>query len=288
MPHLILIHIGPTYPTYMNDCIQQLQEVSSIDIHVLVPRAHHDAVVVGVTVCALEDIPETTEISMFNSLSRHSTAFRNGFWKFTTMRFFYLHAYTQWKGLHDIFHIEYDNLIYEDFLPALPIFREKEMWGVMDHPNRCIPSFLYFRDTGIQADLLQCLLQLAPLAQNDMQSLAIFMKSHPDRVGWLPIVVNYTGGEIDPRYSAHATRFGCLFDGAWLGQYVGGVDPRNTPGDTRGFINETCVVRCDRADFHMSARQKPTLNDLPVVNLHIHSKDLKRWRLLKEDTADGR
>jgi len=280
MPSLILIHIGPDYPTYMNDCIEQAQQVCPIPIHVLVPRSLLRYVPASTTVCALEDIPVTSELRLFEERSRHNTGFRNGFWKFTTMRFFFIHAYTQWKELTDVFHIEYDNLIYEDFLPVLPIFREKEMWAVMDSPRRCIPSFLYFRDAAIQATLLQTLLQLAPIAKNDMESLAFFIQTNPSRVGWLPIVTAvYTDGEIDRRYTEHAERFGLLFDGAALGQYVGGVDPRNTPGDTCGFINETCVFRCDRADFIMDARRKPTLNGFPVVNLHIHSKDLKRWCL---------
>lgn len=287
MPSLILIHIGPEYPTYMNDCIEQAQQVSSIPIHVLVPRAllpNISAVSTSstssLTCCALEDIPTTPELRLFEERSRHNTGFRNGFWKFTTMRFFFLHAYSEWKGLTDIFHMEYDNLLYEDFLPKLSIFREKEMWAVIDSARRCIPSFLYFRDAAIQAALMQTLLQLAPIAKNDMESLAVFLLRNPARVGWLPIITStYTGGGVDHCYTEHAVRFGMLFDGAALGQYVGGVDPRNIPGDTRGFINETCVFRCDRADFAMDSRQKPTLNGLPVVNLHIHSKDLKRWRL---------
>ena len=73
-----------------------------------------------------------------------------------------------------------------------------------------------------------------------------------------------------------------MFDGAAMGQYLGGVDPRNIGGDSRGFVNETCVIKYNQYTFHwmgVDGLMKPFLQvgcDLvPIFNLHIHSKRVK-------------
>ena len=40
MPTLVLIHIGESFPEYINDCIKQLQSVSDIPVHVLINDMH--------------------------------------------------------------------------------------------------------------------------------------------------------------------------------------------------------------------------------------------------------
>ena len=65
-------------------------------------------------------------------------------------------------------------------------------------------------------------------------------------------------------------------------QYIGGVDPRNVPGNTSGFVNEACLVKPNKTKIEWRQDSKqlwtPYVNELPMVNLHIHSKNLKRWR----------
>jgi hypothetical protein len=233
-------------------------------------------VVGDVTISSLETIPVSEHRRLFESTSRLDTGFRNGFWKSCMMRFFYIYDYAISNNLSDIFHIEYDNLIYFDFLSKLHVFQTKPMWCVMDSPSRCIPSFLYFSNSEILARLLSVCADYAKRGANDMQALGYFRNSNVDLVGVLPIVVNYVD-KIDSMYYEHAEAFGCLFDAAAIGQYVGGVDPRNIPGDTRGFINETSIIRCNRMKFEWHDK-KPFLNNLPLVNLHIHSKELSRWK----------
>jgi hypothetical protein len=78
---------------------------------------------------------------------------------------------------------------------------------------------------------------------------------------------------------------GYIFDAAAIGQYVGGVDPRNCPGDTRGFVNETCVIKyADEGtiiwktdgddDVKRPFLHRKNQQIIPIFNLHIHSKTL--------------
>ena len=80
--------------------------------------------------------------------------------------------------------------------------------------------------------------------------------------------------------------FNSIFDAAAIGQYLGGVDPRNIPGDTTGFINETCVVNYSYYKFIwkfnliLNIYQPYILIDnieILINNLHIHSKSLKKF-----------
>jgi hypothetical protein len=69
--------------------------------------------------------------------------------------------------------------------------------------------------------------------------------TNPDKFTPLPICQPYHIDE-NHRYlfCRDIDRFQCIFDGAAFGQYIGGIDPRNSNNtNTIGFINETCVVK---------------------------------------------
>ena len=75
-----------------------------------------------------------------------------------------------------------------------------------------------------------------------------------------------------------------IFDAAAMGQYLGGIDPKNDSSNTIGFVNETCVIKYNNYKFFYNVIdniKKPFLliNNVPVrvFNLHIHSKNLKNF-----------
>lgn len=273
MPTLLLVHIGDHFPEYINDCIYQLQKVTDITVHVLISGAHSAKVKGTVTVFPLEDIQTGKQRKDFEVKSTLNSSFRGGFWKFAMMRFFYIYDHMVSQSLSNVFHIENDNLIFVDFLQMLDQFREKSMWCVMDSKTRCIPSFLYFKDTQIVSRLIDRCIQEASNNINDMFALGKFRNNSMGEIGTLPIISNYAE-PIDLMFYQAALDFKFLFDGAAVGQYIGGVDSGTT--DTRGFINETCEFKCNKVTIEWRDK-KPFLNGMPLVNLHIHSKDLKRW-----------
>jgi hypothetical protein len=84
--------------------------------------------------------------------------------------------------------------------------------------------------------------------------------------------------------SNNSELFPYIFDAAAIGQYLGGVDPRNISGDTSGFINETCVIKYNNYKFNfnnVNGIKKPFIivNDvvIPIFNLHIHCKNLIKF-----------
>ena len=84
--------------------------------------------------------------------------------------------------------------------------------------------------------------------------------------------------EID--YDNLFDEFGGIFDACSIGQYLGGVDPRNIPGNTDGFINETSVN--NPSDFIYVWENGELFAEwsgrtIKVNNIHVHSKNLKRF-----------
>jgi len=273
MPTLVLVHIGTHFPEHINDCISQLQKITDISVHVLINKSHADKINGKVTIFPLEDIKVGEQRKKFEETSKLDSHFKNGFWKYTTMRFFYIYEHVVSHGLTDVFHIENDNLIFLDFLKNLEQFREKQMWCIMDCKTRCIPGFLYFKDSDIVSKLLDTCIQGASNRTNDMLTIGKFRNDNIDQVGNLPIITSYTD-QLSQMLYDNVSKFKCLFDGAAVGQYIGGTD--SGKNDTVGFINETCEFKCNKVIIEWRDK-KPYLNGMPLVNLHIHSKDLKRW-----------
>ena len=275
MPVLILVHIGNHFPEYINDCISIVKSVSQVDIHVLISKIHFNKIKDNIFRFALEDIAPSSEMLLFEERSKLDTNFRGGFFKYATMRFFYIYDYMTLMNLTDVFHIENDNVIYLDFLDKIEQFRKKSMWCIMDSPTRCIPSFLYFKNSNIISRLLNTCIKHSSVGSNDMFALGEFRNNNINDVGNLPICGSYVD-PIDPMFYKEAINFGCIFDAAAVGQFIGGIDPRNDSKNSIGFINETCLVKCNKVKVEWQD-MKPYLNGMPLVNLHIHSKDLKRW-----------
>jgi hypothetical protein len=274
---VVLVHIGDTLPTYITDCIQQLRYVTSVPIHVLIAHQHIEAleksVGTDIHTMGLEDIPKTGIHYEFIK----KTSLSQGFWRSASERFFYLYEYCLLKNLEHVIHIENDNLVYHDFSKYINIFSTKPLWAVFDAEKRCIPSFVYIRNASAIEELAKFF--LAGYDTNDMETIAMFRAYNPDFIGCLPIITNYVA-DIPNRYTEHANTFGVLFDGAAVGQYIGGIDKIHNKNDTAGFINETTVFQCDKATVewrHADGLRVPYLNGLPLVNLHIHSKELHRW-----------
>ncbi len=65
-------------------------------------------------------------------------------------------------------------------------------------------------------------------------------QTNKDTVKTFPIIDNTFEKSL---YNINYEEFNAIFDGAAIGQYLGGVDPINCPGDTTGFVNETCVTK---------------------------------------------
>jgi len=277
--NVVLVHIGENLPSYLIHCIRQFRYFVSVPIHVLLERKlietfkSQSASITNLNIFALEDIPKTANHYKFIQQSSLS----KGFWRSASERFFYIHEYCLLKNLENVIHTENDILVYYDFTKCLETFLTKPLWAVFDAERRCIPSFMFIRNSSAIEELANFF--LSDREANDMLTIAMFREVYPEFIGSLPIIKNYVT-DIPKRYTEYADAFGVLFDGAAVGQYIGGIDKIHNSGDTTGFINETTIFQCDKVpvEFRIDNGFKvPYLNGMPLMNLHIHSKELYRW-----------
>ena len=304
--HFVLIHIGDAVPFYINTCIHQIRLFNPPDSAPIWVLANET----GLTTIA--DCGNLRKIPLESlSPSRAHRSFRERytnerlqhFWKYTIERFFYLEEMMKTHNLQNVIHLENDTMLYLDINRLLPVFIEnyKGLGVTLDCDYRCIPGFVFVRDHHPLKLFNQFVADTVKPNRNDMQLLADFVSTVQDDevIQTLPILlpeydrplknlVGYTSLRRN-LYTNHFDKFHGIFDAAAIGQYLGGISPRNTPKPhtTVGFINETCVFQCNFLDFTWEtnedslrtpfARYKGAESRHPVFTLHIHSKDMGQF-----------
>ena len=206
----------------------------------------------------------------FNNNSALDRVSRNGFWHLCSARLFYLYSYIKKYNIQDCLHIENDVLIYYN-LNNNNLFKSDKLCCTFDCDWRVIPSIIYIPNT----DSLTIIIENYDFNKNDMENLGKFNKDIIER---LPISSECYCNENFSKYNI-------IFDAAAIGQYLGGVDPRNISGDTMGFINETCLIKYNKYRFYWIKNKSDNnlyapyieINNkyIPIFNLHIHCKRLK-------------
>ncbi len=229
--------------------------------------------------------------------------FRDNFWNSTTTRFFYISNYISKyaKNNRHIIHLESDVLLYDiSFINKLKLLDTKivnsgSIYMVKDHDNRVVPSILIYEDMqaalNLSNHIIEFLFKGNSQFHNDMAILSKFY--------------NIKKLDYDPRIIPIDDDVKYIFDGASIGQFVSGIDPRNIElngsgippeifnkiqelkvydNPKIGFINEVFdIMKYYKVIFKNS---EPFLikNDkngcgsdddkFKIVNLHIHSKQL--------------
>jgi len=305
-PHAILfVHLGPQLPHWLSGSLYQARIFNDCPIFVAAEaRALAHAAIsssLNVTQIALEDTGISENRSIFREISPFDRAFRSGFWTFTTERFFVIESVISQLSLHNVIYLENDVLLYCDLNVLVPKLSAlyPAIAATFDNDVRCVPGIMYIRGERAMTQLSNCILeelQASMLAEhstkvNDMALLGALRSRGSDTVDHLPIVppdyparLRSPAGHVpsDPlSYSRHFDALQMIFDAAALGQYLGGIDPRNNPLPTKGFVNESCVFDPRIVGARMitdgSGRRIPVVETASglhhVANLHIHSKN---------------
>jgi hypothetical protein len=268
---VVLVSTG-VFQTYMKTNIDQLLKFD-FNIHAIIDRTFFDSMEEYKTRITLVD--SSTLQTDFDSKSMLNKDFRDGFCNNTSKRLFILNEYMKQKGLKNVIHLENDVLLYSDMKYDL----DEKIYITMDEENRCVPGIVYIPNH----ELFDRLIQEYNYSKDDMENLAIFYNRHRDIVNTFPIIDNSVQPSI---YNKEFERFHSIFDAAAMGQYLGGVDPRNIPGDTTGFVNETCIIKYNNYQFKWLKKEGHYVphilinnNWILVNNLHIHSKRLKEFSM---------
>ena len=299
--NIVFVHIGDHLPSYYLDSIVQARVFNKkCHIYLLANKAAIDECV---TYDQIDDNFECVALESLKRSKQHEdfiakTALPSGFWRYATERFFYLDEFVTKYKLRDVFHLENDNMLYMDLSLYLPVFQQKYpgIAAVFDSDFRCIPGFMYIAHKHALKRMTDFITSHAPRGLNDMQIISMYRNRHEQKyIDNLPLIMeSYTvqyelkndlGQKVkDPtRYYKNIDQFNSIFDGAAIGQFLGGTfDRRFGPG----FINETCVFDPSLLSyewrFDEQRRKVPFAifqgKAFRINNLHIHSKKLSDFK----------
>jgi hypothetical protein len=291
--NLILIHLGNSFPFFIFDCIHQFRIFNNdSNLYLLVEEENYNLLQdsyisyilsYNIKVVNINKLNKTQKHLDFNKESNLNKDFRNGFWHFAAERFFVLEDFVTDYNIENIFHIEYDNLIYCNIKNILGIIKKyyKDSAGIFDNDTQCIASFIYFKNLNSLDKLTNYIYLNVKNHQNEMNILGSYRKENSEIIEHLPILTEkYLFNEIDLIYSNNHKYFKYIFDGRALGQYVGGIDPKNDNSNTEGFINTDVIFNVSKLNFMWKKLDNlliPYACDVPIVNLHIHCKNLLKW-----------
>jgi DNA-dependent RNA polymerase auxiliary subunit epsilon len=316
--NIILVHIGTILPEYLIDNIFQLLCIGTPNIYVVIS----DSLISELKLQLpnqkdnVHIIPESEDTNQDVSLymEHFSREYRDHFWNSTTTRFYYIaKCINKYLPLEkNIVHIESDVLLYNlDFIPKLEQLKEHEIYMVKDHTYRVIPSIVIYKDAHAANDLAKHITDFlfSKKEEEDKREKEEEGEEEGDRKWYndMYILSQYPYIKLLP-HTIESSENGIIFDGASIGQYVCGVDPRNIKLDDYdklddnskkllndivtydnpkiGFINETFRIMetCTIKDNILT--DKNTGKSASIMNLHIHSKQL--WSINSTNTIKHR
>jgi hypothetical protein len=274
--NLILVSVG-NFQSYIIDNIKQLLKLQIKNIYVITDKIYFDnfKIFKNKSIELVDSNKLFDEYNYYDKTMMNKT-FRNGFWTLTSLRFFYIYALMRQYNLSNCIHIENDVLLYHNIDILETTLNNNFMYIPFDTYRRNIASIMYIPNHELFKQILDCY----DVRKNDMDNFC-HIKRKTGLIKNFPIgPINIANTDEKRFVCDNYESFNFIFDAAAMGQYLGGVDPRNIPGDSTGFINETCCIKYNEYKFEW-INKKPYLlvdNDrIPIFNLHIHCKNLKKF-----------
>ncbi len=311
MVELILVHSGSVKESPILDSLFQVLLLNNDQLHIhviinsdqisifksMLENTVWETFKVDLSVVRMHSIESyNNSINMHKlteSISKYNLQnFRNGFWIHTLSRFFIIEQFIIKNKLENAFHIENDVIMYTSFDKIYKNFNTDgnpdSVWVVKDSETRVIPSIVFFPNCKSVSDLVNymcnCITQSEKFV-NDMELLGKY-----ENVKLLPNNPFVSNSKI-------------VFDGAAIGQYIGGIDCRNIGNGndffskldcyykTRGFINETSnfnpgtlsyyrkrvVTDIDRIPLNILMGKGSGRKGISIANVHVHSKMMAKF-----------
>ena len=222
---------------------------------------------------------------------KHSKKFRNNFWFLTIARFLALEQYLALNP-EEIINIESDVILSGDF----PFEKFSSLKSHIAFPlvseNRGIASTVYIRNLSAANKIVNTTIK--KIHENpfttDMEILKNLYDDDPINVYPLPMgpTPNYffkksISKELVMHNEVALGHFEGIFDGASIGIFISGIDPRNNRGwrTLRHEVEEN-YLNLSEIQFEFSKSRNfinlivpNTTIMIPIYSLHIHSKDIR-------------
>ena len=268
------------FQEYILDNVEQLIKLGHENIYIITDpcfNIYFEKFGLHIKLINVNELEESFNFIKHTSLDKN---FRDGFWALTSLRFFYIYEFMKKYQINDVIHIENDVLLYYNCNELIDKFDKNYMYIPFDSYTRNIASIMYIPNV----DIFKKIMDKYNFNKNDMENFSK-IKELTGLIQNLPIFVKNDNPSNEEKFvSNNSELFPYIFDAAAIGQYLGGIDPRNSPNNTIGFINETCVIKYNNYKIWFEEKKnikRPFIlienKKIPIFNLHIHSKNLKKF-----------
>ena len=224
---IVFVHIGDELPRYAPIAIQQaLMFNPNTPIYMISSERALTHLQLPVHKIAYEMLAPSQEHSDYRARYPHL-----GYWRYVVERFFYLDEFLQQYELEHVVHLENDVMTYFELDQMIPVFDRcySSVGGTFLNDGEGVPGIVYIPNKESLHSLMPFFAELASKGHSDMR---IFGQLRQKKmVQDLPIIpANYPkehrmNASNPERFAEHVDAFDSIFDGAALGQYLGGVDP---------------------------------------------------------------
>lgn len=287
----IFIHIGENYfPDYINTAIKQCRKWNTANpIYIVCSKKYISELNEASTFIDIDTLNKSESHEEFSKMNSFDIEFRNGFYKYTTERLFILEEFCKGYKIDEFFHLENDNMVYFSAEELIPIFRETVRG--LSCPALCLDQnvfgLIYCNNISILSQLCDYI-KINPQNLSEMQLGSSFFNSNNKTTSFLPSIPNIYErlSDVEEYYvSNNINLFKGIFDPAQYGQWLGGIDPRNSDAESKPFVfsNEHSLIGVEQFTYELRditfGKRYHLVHagegiEYPILLLHIHCKRL--------------
>lgn len=299
--NIVITQLGPKKADYLIECVKQLLLFNNKNIYIISTEYHKKLLIKNKIYHKINFFYENEFIKekkhrLFLKRTDLDKKWFESFWLKTTERFFFVDLLAKKLKLQNIFHLETDNLVYTNLNKYTKIIEKKfNILFTMINSQMCYGNIIYFKslkETNLFSEFIYQNNKKIFFKNklNDMELVTNFYKKFKNKKNSLfPISSKEIGSfynlsSINNMYSSNYNIFKGIFDAAPIGQIVDGVD--NNIHKIKGpFINRKYFVDSSALKIKfikIRNKKRPFLYlskkiKIPILNLHLHSKNLKKF-----------
>lgn len=288
---LLFVYVGKTLPKYAQASLSLAKETSGIPIRLISGESNKKyATRAGISFSPVEEFYSQSEFEKAKNNILSNSKFRGGLWVKSLERFFILHQFAQKYSVSRIFHAELDQVLFNldvlktalDSLPQIGLF-------VPFHSEQAaVASVFYCNSPGSLKSLLDYA-TFGPPFLNEMVLISEWARLNSSECHRLPTLANELkkpwDSTLQPMDLIPSAQIHGIVDAAQLGQWIGGIDPRNVdfrsipatkfvdaPSPTLLSREELRSIQFQYDETSKNLNCQLGKNEIRIYNLHLHSK----------------
>ena len=285
--NFVLVALGKI-PEYLEDCIFQIKQTQKKSKIFLLINKDSDYKNKNCKIIFVEDLKKSKEHIFFIKKSKLvKDSYRNFFWKHSIERLYIIDNFLNKTKLTNVFHIENDVLLFQDLRLVLDKIKGYNFACIRDGINRVIGSLIFIKKKKISNKIVK--ISNKHLNQNDMKILSHLDNKISNSIN-LPLGENLNFIKNSKNYKI-VKKIPFIFDAAAIGQFIDGPHRKKfinriLPNIKKifknydGFVNTETDLKISKWIIKWKNKMpyKKDNNKLtPIANLHIHSKNLKKF-----------